>query len=60
MTVFEADVQELIACGRYVYMVSFDRSEFVMGGVLYQQTAQLDNVRPLAPSAIGACHAFCT
>lgn len=29
---------------RYVYMVSFDRSEFVMGGVLYEQTAQLDNV----------------
>lgn len=28
----------------YVYMVSFDRSEFVMGGVLYEQTAQLDNV----------------
>ena len=43
----------------YVYMVSFDRSEFVMGGVLYQQTAQLDNVRPLAPSD-RACHAFCT
>lgn len=28
----------------YVYMVSFDRTEFVMGGVLYEQTAQLDNV----------------
>ena len=36
----------------YVYMVSFDRSEFVMGGVLYEQTAQLDNVRPLA---LGSC-----
>ena len=28
----------------YVYMVSFERSEFVMGGVLYEQAAQLDNV----------------